>query len=66
MIRFEQKTYSNGSVIIEISDGATLDEALDAFGRFLRAVGYVFDGEVLTYNSKVEQVPYEEDDEVSQ
>jgi hypothetical protein len=66
MIKFEQNAYPHGTVTIEIADDSTLDEALDAFGRFLRAVGYVFDGEVLTYNSKVEQVAGDYDEEISQ
>jgi hypothetical protein len=65
MIRFE-KLDSSEAVVITISHDSTLDEVLDTFGRFLRAAGYVFDGEVLTYNSKVEQVAGDYDEEISQ
>jgi hypothetical protein len=65
MIRFERLD-SNEAVVITISHDSTLDEVLDTFGRFLRAAGYVFDGEVLTYNSKVEQVAGDYDEEISQ
>jgi hypothetical protein len=34
------------TISIEISEHSTLTEALDAFERFLKAVGYVFDGTI--------------------
>jgi len=44
------------TISIEISEHSTITEALDAFGRFLKAVGYVFNGNINIVNEDEEQL----------
>ena len=52
MMRFE-KTTDDEKVIIELHEHATIDQAIDAFGRFLRACGYTIPySEILEFVSR--------------
>jgi hypothetical protein len=61
MMRFEYQ-FEEGAekVVIELPAQATLEEALDAFRRFLLAATYCFKGEVIIYDSHLE--PLEDTD----
>jgi hypothetical protein len=50
------------TISIEISEHSTLTEALDAFERFLKAVGYVFDGNINIVNEDEQQLFNDLDD----
>lgn len=43
---FYQYSDKYGSVKVTLPPDATLDEALVSFEAFLRAIGYIFDGEL--------------------
>lgn len=40
------------TVTIETNEGNTLDEALETFERFLKAVGYTFEGSIIIEESQ--------------
>ena len=44
------------TVTLETKEDLHIDDALEAFGRFLRAVGYHFDGEIRIVDDNDQQV----------
>ena len=50
------------TISMEISEHSTLTESLDAFERFLKAVGYVFDGTINIVNEDEQQLFNDLDD----
>lgn len=60
MMRFEyQFEEGDEKIVVELPSESTLEEALDAFGRFLRAATYNFTGDVIIYDSHVDRVDFD-------
>lgn len=49
------------TVSIETKDDLQIDDALETFGRFLKAAGYYFDGEITIVNSEQDDDQFEDD-----
>lgn len=55
-MRFEYQWDENSyKVVMELPNSSTLPEAVEAFDRFLKAAGYVFDGTVDIVDSEEEE-----------